>query len=132
MGDTYMSDELMNDMMSNMMGVVIADPSNINTPPVDVNPTPEELQKAFHDVAMWDDFIDMIHESAVKVVFIKKDGTERTMKCSLVEDAYAGYEFKEQDVPKVKTHDNYQSVWDLDAAGWRSIRKGTIVSVEAL
>ena len=67
----------------------------------------------------------------VKVVFEKKDGTERTMICTrstyLIPEAHhpKGTSTKEQ---------NYEvmPVYDLEKQAWRSFRLDSVVSIEPL
>jgi hypothetical protein len=70
-----------------------------------------------------------LKNGVVTVVFEKTDGTERTMRATL-SDLYVPQvepvmlsEYDGQ-VPKTgrQLNDNVQSVWDIDAGGWRSFR----------
>lgn len=74
-----------------------------------------------------------LKNGVVTVVFEKKDGTERTMRATLsdlyvpqVEPAMLS-EYDGQ-VPKNarQLNDNVQSVWDIDAGGWRSFRLDSV------
>ena len=70
--------------------------------------------------------IDMLKVTSVEVIFIKTDGTERKMKCTLKEDIIKPYEKK---TDKIKPHkEGVLSVWDLDKEGWRSFRIDNIIS----
>jgi len=63
----------------------------------------------------------------VKVTFIKKDGTERTMLCTLDENVVPPIEKKTE---RVKTSsEEVLPVYDLDAKGWRSFRLDSILTV---
>ena len=74
-----------------------------------------------------------LKNGVVTVVFEKTDGTERTMRATL-SDLYVPQvepqmlsEYDGQ-VPKNtrQLNDNVQSVWDIDAGGWRSFRLDSV------
>lgn len=70
----------------------------------------------------------LLHEGIVTVKFTKKDGTERLMKCTLVESIIKPYERKtEYRVKAIK--DNILSVWDVEKDAWRSINFDTIMDI---
>lgn len=69
----------------------------------------------------------MLTVGPADVTFTKKDGTERTMKCTLQEGHY---------VPHERTTDNAKEenlevlpVWDIEKSAWRSFRLDTIKQV---
>lgn len=58
------------------------------------------------------------------VTFTKKDGTERTMKCTLKEDLMLPYEKKTE---KTKEENKeILAVYDLEKESWRSFRLDSI------
>lgn len=60
----------------------------------------------------------LLKEKSAVVTFTKKNGEERVMNCTLIENL-----IPEDQRPKgviSKKSDNALSVWDLDANGWRS------------
>lgn len=59
------------------------------------------------------------------VVFTKKDGTVRTMLCTLKEDSIP-VESRPKGNETVKRSDDAVAVWDLEANGWRSFRYDAI------
>jgi hypothetical protein len=69
----------------------------------------------------------LVLEGTKKVVFVKKDGTTRTMFATL-----------RSDIIKLNNDGNFQSkepahlltVWDVMAQGWRRINLDTLISVE--
>ena len=73
-----------------------------------------------------------LKNGVVTVVFEKKDGTERTMRATL-SDLYVPQVLSEYDdhVPKAakQLNDSVQSVWDIDAGGWRSFRLDSVKQV---
>jgi hypothetical protein len=71
---------------------------------------------------------DHLKMGPMKVTFVKKDGTEREMNCTLKEGVV---------VPHEKTTDRVKeenaevlAVWDIDKNAWRSFRVDSIKSVE--
>jgi hypothetical protein len=66
-----------------------------------------------------------------KVVFTKKDGTERTMICSLHQDILPipTMDGKEKTSSR-KPQDHLFRVYDIEADGWRSITIANIISLE--
>ena len=70
----------------------------------------------------------LLHEGIINVKFTKKDGSERVMKCTLVESIIKPYERKTDDRMKA-IKDNILSVWDVEKDAWRSINFDTITEV---
>ena len=54
-----------------------------------------------------------------KITFTKKDGTERVMRCTLMESALPPRDSDAQEKPHSP---DVQPVWDIEAGGWRSFR----------
>lgn len=71
--------------------------------------------------------MEVLHNNIVTVKFIKKDGTEREMKCTLQESLISPYE-KKTDREKLASETNI-SVWDVENQGWRSFRYESVISV---
>lgn len=71
--------------------------------------------------------LNALSNSIVTVKFVKKDGTEREMKCTLQESLITPYE-KKTDREKVSSDTNI-SVWDVESQGWRSFRYDSVISV---
>lgn len=69
-------------------------------------------------------------EGPLQIVFIKKDGSERTMNCTLHEDylPVVQKELNESSFAKVKSQDAL-AVYDIDVQGWRSFRWDSIKAV---
>lgn len=63
------------------------------------------------------------------ITFIKKDGTERVMRCTLRHDLLPAQEINEDRAPR-KYSDKVMSVYDVDAQGWRSFTINTVKRVE--
>lgn len=70
----------------------------------------------------------LLRDNVVEIDFVKKNGEERKMRCTLSVDKF-DYEFKdgEREIPE-----NLLVVWDLENAGWRSMLVENIRSYMAL
>lgn len=68
--------------------------------------------------------IKALKEGNVSVSFIKKDGTDRIMNCTLNMDTIPA----ESHPSGGSSPSNTIAVWDLDKNGWRSFRKDSITS----
>jgi hypothetical protein len=67
----------------------------------------------------------ILEQSVVEVTFTKKDGTERVMNCTLLED----YLPETTGVGKTTSFDAV-AVYDVDAEGWRSFRWDSVKAVK--
>lgn len=70
---------------------------------------------------------DLLHVSEVRVKFLKKDGTERTMLCTLKPDLLPAQTDLEEAVQKKTPNPDVLAVWDLENNGWRSFRYDSII-----
>jgi hypothetical protein len=70
---------------------------------------------------------NLLREKTVQVVFIKKDGTERKMLCTLNADLLPAQTDLEEAVQKKTPNPDVLAVWDLEAQGWRSFRYDSII-----
>jgi len=71
---------------------------------------------------------DMLKEGIRTVKFTKVDGTERTMKCTLMES----YLPEQVDIEEYVARDQNNevcAVWDVEAEGWRSFRIASIIEI---
>lgn len=67
----------------------------------------------------------LLHDNHLKVQFMKKDGTIRQMKCTLIES-----DIDTQLSTGTRTpNPEVQSVWDVDAGGWRSFRWDSVNNI---
>jgi hypothetical protein len=73
------------------------------------------------------DLINLLKENTVFVTFDKRDGSERTMKCTLMDGVVVPHE-KTTDRVK-EPNPNVLPVWDIDSDAWRSFRLDTIKHV---
>jgi len=85
-----------------------------------------------------------MYRGVVTVVFLKKDGTERTMRCTLNPDLIPRQEVvesvnaRDSDTvetptlnvkPQRKTNNDVRTCWDTEAAAWRSFRWDSIKTI---
>ena len=61
-----------------------------------------------------------LHDGVVQVVFVKNDGTERTMLCTLQEGVALPHDKKTDRVKEANS--NVMAVWDIDKHAWRSFK----------
>lgn len=70
---------------------------------------------------------NLLNDHIVTVTFVKKDGSERTMKCTLMES-----KIPKESLPKnsgrVK-NDDVQAVFDVSLNEWRSFRYDSVKEV---
>ena len=67
----------------------------------------------------------MLENGIVEITFTKKDGTERVMNCTLLED------YLPETVGSGRTtNSDAVAVFDVDADGWRSFRWDSIKAVK--
>lgn len=74
------------------------------------------------------DLVEQLKNNSLVICFVKRDGTERIMHCTLQEGIVESYEKKTDRTREAK--DNILPVWDLEANAWRSINIETIKTVE--
>lgn len=90
----------------------------------DLAETAVELQK-------WEELKARLQTEVLEVTFTKKDGTERTMQCTLKEDLLPKVEVDESAEKKEREINvEVMPVWDLEKAAWRSFRMDSIKGVE--
>lgn len=74
-----------------------------------------------------------LQNGVATVVFEKKDGTTRSMRCTLLAEylpVRSEAQLLTEEAPR-KENDDILSVWDLEADGWRSFRIDSIKTVTA-
>lgn len=77
---------------------------------------------------------ETLQNGIVTVTFVKTDGTERTMKCTLIPEyiptrqPVEGQQLLTEKVQRTES-DSVISVWDLENNGWRSFRIDSIKSL---
>jgi hypothetical protein len=81
-----------------------------------------------------EDLSNLLSESLVEVKFLKLDGDERTMTCTLV-PTYLPESNRDDKLSQTKIRnleEKVVGVWDINAQGWRSFRYDRIISVNPL
>jgi hypothetical protein len=76
-----------------------------------------------------DNLIGIMKDEVVELTFIKKDGTERVMYCTLKEDLLPVTEVKEETKER-KVNEDVLAVYDVDAEGWRSFRWDSLTQIK--
>lgn len=85
-------------------------------------------QPVFNSEQGRDWLVSHLKYGPVDITFTKKDGTERTMKCTLKEELMLPYEKKTDRVKEVSK--DVLPVYDLEKESWRSFRLDSITKVE--
>ena len=76
----------------------------------------------------YDDIVSVLNSNIATVIFTKKDGTERTMECTLMRPYIPESVFsKTRVIPDPRTS---VSVWDIEENNWRAFRLDSIKSFE--
>ena len=72
--------------------------------------------------------------NVVDIVFEKKDGTERKMRCTLMEEHLPEVVVKKEDTPKPKRKENLSvlPVYDLESDGWLSFQLSGLKEVNVV
>jgi len=68
--------------------------------------------------------LSILRKSVCEVVFIKKNGEFRKMKCTLNSDLLPDYD-KEKAVNR-EVNESVVAVWDLEKEAWRSFRLSSL------
>jgi len=91
---------------------------------------PDEQENIFDGSIVGQDWLkSCLRDGVVTVNFVKNDGTERTMKCTLSKEIVPPV--VSENVKKVRAiSSDVLPVYDVDAQGWRSFRWDSIKSVE--
>jgi hypothetical protein len=79
------------------------------------------------------EIISMLSERVVTVKFKKVDGSERTMKCTLLHNIVPQpLKTVAEDNTTIKErreNENVVAAWDVEAEGWRSFRLDSVVEI---
>lgn len=89
------------------------------------------------------EMVKMLQSNVVRVVFTKKDGSKRIMRCTLHPDAYADYTFAEKSIDaegnpvinRPNDNPNQVKVWEITgetitSGQWRSFMLPTLIAAE--
>lgn len=71
----------------------------------------------------------LLKEQAIEVTFIKKDGTQRLMKCTLSKKIVPQAENSSNSTKTHKHSAEAQPVYDIEAKGWRSFRWDSVKQI---
>jgi len=74
------------------------------------------------------DVKELLRNNIVEVVFEKKDGSERTMFCTLLQEFLPS---RGELIAQESEDDNIITVWDLEYDSWRSFALDRVKSIEA-
>lgn len=66
-------------------------------------------------------------QGVITIRFTKKNGDERLMKCTLLSEYLPSQ--KDIEESTIKDNPNTLAVWDIEAAGWRSFRIDSVISM---
>lgn len=88
-----------------------------------LNTTPDQNNTSWQN----DYLKNALYNGVVRVVFLKKDGTERKMLCTLKADLLPAQTDIEEAVQKKTPNPAVLAVWDVEAQGWRSFRWDSIL-----
>jgi thiamine monophosphate synthase len=70
---------------------------------------------------------DMLHEGVAEVIFTKKDGTERVMRCTLDPKYFPAIQQEASEVSEIRQKSNTSlAVFDVEAQAWRSFRYDSV------
>lgn len=73
---------------------------------------------------------DLLHTSEVSIIFTKKDGTDRKMLCTLMENVIPN-DKKPKESEKIRKVSNESlAVFDVEKQDWRSFRWDSVKSIE--
>jgi len=72
---------------------------------------------------------NLIELLKTNVTFTKVDGTERTMKCTLLGEYVPNAGSGQMLLQENRGGDTNISVWDTEVSGWRSFRVGSVKSI---
>jgi hypothetical protein len=78
-----------------------------------------------------ENLLDLLRSNVVTVTFTKVDGTERTMKCTLLGEYVPAPATNGQVLlQENRGGDNNISVWDTETKDWRSFRVSNVKSIK--
>jgi len=81
-----------------------------------------------------EDLVSVLKNNVCVVIFTKKDGTERSMKCTL-QEGIIPQATKEDPLSQKKIralNEEVLPVWDIEKEGWRSFRVDSVKSFNVI
>jgi hypothetical protein len=88
-----------------------------------LNTTPDQNDRSWQNEYLKQALFDDV----VEVLFVKKDGTERRMVCTLKPNLLPAQTDLEEAVQKKTPNPEVLAVWDLENQGWRSFRYDSVI-----
>lgn len=81
-----------------------------------------------------EDLKKLLHKKILTVLFTKKDGTKRSMICTLLPEHLPVVDKQEGDEvkPLKKQSEESIAVWDIETKAWRSFRIDSVISYAPL
>lgn len=73
---------------------------------------------------------EMLDFNIITVTFLKKDGTERVMKCTTSQKFTNPVIESTEDKKERKVNEEVKPVFDVDAQAWRSFRWNSVKRIE--
>ncbi len=74
----------------------------------------------------------VLQNGIANVTFVKKDGTERKLLCTLMPSELPAQTDLEEAVQKKTPNPEVLAVWDLENKGWRSFRYDSVLGFSVL
>jgi hypothetical protein len=78
------------------------------------------------------ELVSQLKKGKGRITFMKMDGTERVMECTLQQDLLPDQMDVEEYISERRANDEVLAVWDLEKDAWRSFRLDRVVTVEWL
>ena len=81
-----------------------------------------------NDRSWQNEYLKGVLQTGIAIVtFLKKDGTQRVLRCTLSPTELPAQTNLEEVVQKKTPNPDVLAVWDLENKGWRSFRYDTII-----
>lgn len=75
---------------------------------------------------------NILSNEVANVTFTKSDGSERVMKCTLVDEYIPSPELNLARTSTRKVNEAVLPVWDIDKNAWRSFRIDSITAIQVV
>jgi hypothetical protein len=75
---------------------------------------------------------NILSSEVANVTFTKSDGSERVMKCTLVDEYIPSPELNLARTSTRKVNEAVLPVWDIDKNAWRSFRIDSITAIQVV
>jgi hypothetical protein len=81
-----------------------------------------------------DALLNDLRQNVIEVTFIKEDGSERIMRCTLMPRHLPVKYLEEQEAEKKFHRENQEVIrcWDVQANGWRSFKVSSVIFCNAV